>query len=1769
MNTGRVVNRFSSFLTIILTAALAVPLFAEAGLFTGTRTEVISALESTSWNVIEIDQSGTISGTEPVYTVSTQVKSIYDSKTGDSIFAVLSTSPLDTFLVAFDGDSNSVGTYFDGTNTYVLVVPLDAVSSDGPCQGYFDAVPIWDPQSYAVRVEVECLPFESQMVYCYFWKDSIEDWSEIGSFDPANTSSFDFLHWDTSPDSNYSYMLVAESIGATQFDTMYTDYIPSASTSENLPFYTGKQDSLLAKFDSTDGFIVLKDPYASIAGNEDKFYSYSNFRTASFQGADTLVDSVYMIDDDTGSSYVVLGDTVYPFIHYDGQSGEELILVFDTSGSSSLCGPFTLYSYYDDMEGGLLLNVDCPPSGTEYFDFYRSTDMGNTWIPAAENYTTPSFIDFQTGSSDSVHYKVIAESGSGVLLDSAFAIYQGNSGPVTGNMPFFSGDSAVISSAVSQTGQIAFYNPGGDTNMTSVSADLPIYVENLYWNETDYLVWAVKFEWGPDTLSAFVLADPSDSTNIQFYNNGVLCEVFNSGLCEGFFDASAYPDKGTNEIMIHINCYPFTDMAEMEYFHFDGTSYTSFNTQTGGAPYPDVPYYAGDLSEQHEFQIVARDSAFFLSDTLYLSYSPPSMVDNDGDCVDSSVDPDDSDPDNPTPGGECGGENTWLPDTTVERLEGEGWIVNTPQEWLDAVMGDTVEIVYSRFSYFYSDSAIYTVDSAGVFSKDSTFDIPGCTAPPEYEDDPYYCRENIFKVDPDNTLMQNNVLKTTDSSFFYIVPENKSRTAVFVSSDKMDGGAAFIISGSNPDAALSINVLPNESVSRELFEEGDAPPPGANYNIRLTGETYGASFVLDRNIPSLVFNWNAPSKTGVYIFRFVFEDLDYGMKAQSVFPVLVRNPLADTSWSARIGTRKYSDDQDALEAVSAGETVFFNPAVIHQKAIGLAGKRDITLNGNGAVFTSIRIYNDFPAPDEIEGLGIINLKGCENIAVKEFVFVGEMNGPYSGVMAAFTKNLTVTGNRFYGISPAFFDSEDEDMLPFMGAVTVIGDNPESSENSSDGPGSEDDEKGPETFFGDMDTISTLYQSKKGSPGFSAFNNIISGCPGGFFLIGADSAVIAYNTVDSSYYGVNAMDTCAYLRSFYNIFSNTKKASVTLTDFGDGISSLLKNPEIMFNLSCTNRPDTLLNPEIDNMVDSMLTAYSSSGYNYRAASAVFSDSGFSPSGESPAVCAAVPLPFSAGGIPAVLRDINGNLRSRAGADLPDLGAVNGTGLPFRVKRLYGAAGLSVNSSSGREYRYSLTGNGKSFSGKYICEGVSRTETTPPVTGYSALFDGTYKVELSIKTPDTLVKAAERTFTVAGLKSRIIGSENDGWQMSGCFSDIDSLKKPVFGYNPLGEYSPELGYYFETRTMKAGRGYWIYGADDRQSISAGLPADSLESAPSESGNTGWGLITSPVPYAFKVPAGANVLRWDNGDYIQSDYIEPWKGYWYQTGGAVDIFASKPSAVLETEAPVIAKLRKLYRNDDNWEISLSAFMNGETDAENFIGIRPDASAGYDPEYDMAEPPAGPASKQLSLYFDGSSYGSSQYKSFRKDIKSAALSTNEWTVVINTGKNTGTLTLQFGAGFNKVMEKRKIFIVEKGNVTEIGKEGLYRTVSKGGTMALTIAVTGDENYASKYALKFELGANRPNPFNPVTSISFTIPVIYNSGGVPMERIKATLNIYDVKGRLVRTLANREIRTGKVYNTEWDGLKNNGLSAASGIYIYRIKAGDKFVKSRKMTLIK
>jgi hypothetical protein len=129
-------------------------------------------------------------------------------------------------------------------------------------------------------------------------------------------------------------------------------------------------------------------------------------------------------------------------------------------------------------------------------------------------------------------------------------------------------------------------------------------------------------------------------------------------------------------------------------------------------------------------------------------------------------------------------------------------------------------------------------------------------------------------------------------------------------------------------------------------------------------------------------------------------------------------------------------------------------------------------------------------------------------------------------------------------------------------------------------------------------------------------------------------------------------------------------------------------------------------------------------------------------------------------------------------------------------------------------------------------------------------------------------------------------------------------------------------------------------------------------------------------------------------------------------------------------------------------------------------------------------------------------------------------------------------------------------GDNSKIKITQAYLSNSKAGSIAT-------EDLTPLVPEKFTLMQNRPNPFNPTTSIDFHIGYDYASSGLQ----KVRLDVFNILGQQVKVLVDEYLEPGP-HTVVWDGSNQAGETVATGVYLYRLQV-DKDHKTKKMLLLK
>nr|MBP9211730.1 T9SS type A sorting domain-containing protein [Bacteroidota bacterium] len=244
--------------------------------------------------------------------------------------------------------------------------------------------------------------------------------------------------------------------------------------------------------------------------------------------------------------------------------------------------------------------------------------------------------------------------------------------------------------------------------------------------------------------------------------------------------------------------------------------------------------------------------------------------------------------------------------------------------------------------------------------------------------------------------------------------------------------------------------------------------------------------------------------------------------------------------------------------------------------------------------------------------------------------------------------------------------------------------------------------------------------------------------------------------------------------------------------------------------------------------------------------------------------------------------------------------------------------------------------------------------------------------------------------------------------------------------------------------------------------------------------------------------------------------------------------------------------------WKAQLVLKSKSGNDALNYIGVLSTARDGWD-EDDFVKPPSSPSMGTAVTMNNLGVRLSADFRAFNP-------SGNIWDCTVSGSEADGPLRLSVDLT-GSLPEGFTLYIID------LAAERIYdtRTVpsfefsfTQRETARRFRLVAGTEGFIEEHSngiplvpMEYALSQNFPNPFNPVTTIQYTLA---NSGRVQLE-------IFNILGQNVRTLVDSDQNIG-AYAVVWDGKDNHGILLSSGIYYYQIRSKE-YRSARKMTFVK
>jgi len=344
---------------------------------------------------------------------------------------------------------------------------------------------------------------------------------------------------------------------------------------------------------------------------------------------------------------------------------------------------------------------------------------------------------------------------------------------------------------------------------------------------------------------------------------------------------------------------------------------------------------------------------------------------------------------------------------------------------------------------------------------------------------------------------------------------------------------------------------------------------------------------------------------------------------------------------------------------------------------------------------------------------------------------------------------------------------------------------------------------------------------------------------------------------------------------------------------------------------------------------------------------------------------------------------------------------------------------------------------------------------------------------------------------------------GWNMLSLAvgTDMDGVDD-VFG-GAIAVY----GYpYSETVTnVENGAGYWVRYGSGGSDTQTGAPIDGLSVGVSE----GWNLVGSISEDAgINDPDGIVVALYGYPYSEEVTAIEPGSGYWLRTSsdGSVSLEAGaampRISAEIEANSLTINGMKLHFGVDVTDDLSLSHSL-------------------------PPKPPAG----SFDVRFSG-------------DSKIA-----ENSGVIEVMNSSDELVIDYNIITSAGDHMQWMLSTESGDEIILNGSGSVSLSGSVKGMTLNKVLEIPENFA--------LIQNFPNPFNPVTNISFQLP----------EASDVSVEVYNMMGQKIAELVSGTVPAG-YHKVVWDSRNLQGEAVSSGVYLYTITAGD-FHAMKKMVLMK
>ena len=402
---------------------------------------------------------------------------------------------------------------------------------------------------------------------------------------------------------------------------------------------------------------------------------------------------------------------------------------------------------------------------------------------------------------------------------------------------------------------------------------------------------------------------------------------------------------------------------------------------------------------------------------------------------------------------------------------------------------------------------------------------------------------------------------------------------------------------------------------------------------------------------------------------------------------------------------------------------------------------------------------------------------------------------------------------------------------------------------------------------------------------------------------------------------------------------------------------------------------------------------------------------------------------------------------------------------------------------------------------------------------------------------------------------------GWQM---------MANPYLGFggDPATYYGASMFYtlqgedFIESDEVDYGTAYWQYSEEDFQATFNGTYESNDYSIDL---NQGWNMIPNPFIVDFDINDAKfyyNGIQYEYNEAIQYDLIQP-NFYAYEDGHFVvaeKMMPQKSYYLYSYQAEIEAQFTLYYANDietnliSDWSMNLIADSGNDKSAVQ-VGMSISADSGYDKYYDLKKPNLKPMSDQIEL--------SILEESTEFDLHKAIEPLSETEPIYNWVAKLITPNLEavsFSSEWINIPENYNAYIIWEGENYRLTANNTVELTPTATETEFGILISDADADSQEDIILPEIAlGNYPNPFNPTTTLAFSLVE-------DMQDVQ--LQIYNVKGQKVATLVNEDMSAGK-HQVVWSGKDSFGKQVASGVYFAKLAAENETLKIHKLMLLK